>query len=93
MSCLCKLGAYSFGVLNKRIIVDKIIATLAAELEGYARSARAALEGATDEQNKAENKYDTRGLEASYLARGQSAQATEVTAVNQSLPPKEKGLE
>ena len=80
MSCLCKLGTCSFGahVLNKRIIVDKIIATLAAELEGYARSARAAHEGATDEQNKAENKYDTRGLEASYLARGQSAQAAEV---------------
>ena len=65
-------------LLKKRIIVAKIIATLGAELEGYARSARAAHAGATDEQNKAENKYDTRGLEASYLARGQSAQATEV---------------
>ena len=80
MSCPCSSGACSFGdqVLNKRIIVEKIIATLTAELEGYTRSARDAHAGATDEQNKAENKYDTRGLEASYLARGQSAQATEV---------------
>ncbi|MEO6787263.1 MAG: GreA/GreB family elongation factor [Chthoniobacteraceae bacterium] len=64
--------------MNKSIIIERIIATLTTELEGYARSARAAHAGATDEQNKAENKYDTRGLEASYLARGQSAQATEV---------------
>ena len=50
---------------------------LATELEGYARSARAAHAEATDEQSKAENKYDTRGLEASYLAHGQSRQAAE----------------
>ena len=32
---------------------------------------------ATDEQSRAENKYDTRGLEASYLAHGQSRQVIE----------------
>lgn len=42
------------------------------------RSVREAHAGATDEQSKAENKYDTRGLEAGYLARGQSHQAAEV---------------
>lgn len=63
--------------MNKAALVQKIIAQLAAELEGYARSARAAHAEATDEQSKAENKYDTRGLEASYLARGQSKQAAE----------------
>jgi transcription elongation GreA/GreB family factor len=66
------------SVVNKRAIVEKIIAALAAELERYARSARSAHAEATDEQSKAENKYDTRGLEASYLARGQSRQAAEV---------------
>ena len=30
---------------------------------------------ATNEENKAEDKYDTRGLEASYLAHGQSKAA------------------
>ena len=32
---------------------------------------------ATDEESRAENKYDTRGLEASYLAHGQSRQVAE----------------
>ena len=66
------------SILNKAAIIEKIIAALAAELAGYARSARAAHADATDEQSKAENKYDTRGLESSYLARGQSRQAAEV---------------
>ncbi len=56
-----------------------MIAQLSEELEGYARSARSAHAEATDEQSKAENKYDTRGLEASYLARGQSRQAAETS--------------
>lgn len=63
--------------MNKRALVEKIIAELEAEVASYARSARAAQAEATDEQSKAENKYDTRGLEASYLAHGQSRQAAE----------------
>jgi transcription elongation GreA/GreB family factor len=78
--------------LNKRDLVEKIIAVLAAELEGYMRSARAAHAESTDEQSKAENKYDTRGLEAAYLAKGQSRQAAEVAqAIQQfeALPMRE----
>lgn len=63
--------------MNKRAIVQKIVDSLVAELELYAQSARAAHADATHEQSKAENKYDTRGLEASYLAHGQSRQAAE----------------
>ena len=63
--------------MNKDALVKKIIAQLAAELEHYSNAARAAHAEATHEQSKAENKYDTRGLEASYLARGQSRQAAE----------------
>src|SRR3954469_8198677 len=58
--------------------MEQIIAALHAEQANYARSARSAHAEATDEQSRAENKYDTRGLEASYLAKGQSRQATEV---------------
>ena len=58
-------------------IVEQILAALSASLEMYTRSVREAHAGATDEQSKAENKYDTRGLEAGYLARGQSRQAAE----------------
>ncbi len=49
-----------------------------AELGIYAKAANASRAEATHEQSKAENKYDTRGLEASYLARGQSRQAAEI---------------
>ena len=66
--------------MNKHTIVRKIIAALHASLEIYTRSAREAHAGATDEQNKAENKYDTRGLEASYLAAGQARQVAELEA-------------
>jgi transcription elongation GreA/GreB family factor len=64
--------------LEKHDIIAKIIASLEIELEGYTRAARAAHAEATDEQCKAENKYDTRGLEASYLAQGQSRQADDI---------------
>ena len=79
-------------ILNKSAIIGKIIAALAEELKGYERSARAAHDVATDKESKAENKYDTRGLEASYLAHGQSRQAIEVMQAMQqyeALPPRE----
>lgn len=66
--------------MNKRELIDQIIAKLGAGLETYTRAAQASHAEATDEQNKAENKYDTRGLEAAYLARGQSKQAVETEA-------------
>jgi hypothetical protein len=62
---------------DKKSLVEKIIAQLADELESYARSARAMQAEATDEQSQPEHKYDTRGLEAAYLAHGQSRQAAE----------------
>jgi transcription elongation GreA/GreB family factor len=65
-------------IVNKKALVTKIIASLDGELALYAKAARAAHAEATHEQSKAESKYDTRGLEASYLARGQSRQAAEV---------------
>ena len=64
--------------MNKQAILKKIIARLVQELEIYSKAANAARAEATHEQSKAENKYDTRGLEASYLARGQSRQAAEI---------------
>lgn len=71
--------------MNKRALVRKIIAQLDAEVALSAKSARTAHAEATDEQSKAENKYDTRGLEASYLARGQSLKAAETLQGRQAL--------
>jgi transcription elongation GreA/GreB family factor len=62
---------------DKKSLVEKIVAQLADEVESYARSARATQAEATDEQSQPEHKYDTRGLEAAYLAHGQSRQAVE----------------
>ena len=64
--------------MNKRNLIKKIIAQLTSELEVYFRAAMASRAEATHESSKAESKYDTRGLEASYLARGQSKQAAEI---------------
>jgi transcription elongation GreA/GreB family factor len=64
--------------MNKHLLVKKIIERLTAELAVYYRAAQFSRAEATHEQNKAESKYDTRGLEASYLARGQSKQAAEL---------------
>ena len=66
--------------MNKRALLKAIIARLSDELALNLQAARLAAAGATDEQNKAENKYDTRGLELSYLAAGQGRQIAEAEA-------------
>jgi transcription elongation GreA/GreB family factor len=66
--------------MNKRALIKKIVGRLTEELDVYFRAARSSRTEATHEQSKAENKYDTRGLEASYLAHGQSRQAAEIQA-------------
>ena len=63
--------------MDKQALVGLIIDRLDAELGRYDKAARVAQAEATDEQSRAENKYDTRGLEASYLAHGQSRQLVE----------------
>ena len=66
-----------------------MVQQLTAEVQTFFKAARAAHAEATHEQSKAEDKYDTRGLEASYLARGQSRQAAEMEqaiAEFQALP-------
>jgi transcription elongation GreA/GreB family factor len=78
LAVACFRGRRHGRALDKQFIVSEIVAVLTRELEGSLRSAKAAHAEATDEQNKAENKYDTRSLEASYLARGQSQQAEEL---------------
>jgi transcription elongation GreA/GreB family factor len=64
--------------VNKQDILNKIIATLRAELDTCLKAAAAATAAATDPDSKAENKYDTRSLEASYLARGQALRVAEL---------------
>ncbi len=63
--------------MNKRDLLARIVARLQSELAAITTAALATHAEATDEENKAEDKYDTRGLEASYLAHGQSKAAEE----------------
>lgn len=72
-------------LVDKRAVIEKIVAAVSGELELLARAAQAAHAEATHESSRAENKYDTRGLEASYLARGQSRQAAEAALAIEEL--------
>lgn len=77
--------------MTKRTILKAIVAALQAELDTFTRAANAARAEATDPQSRAENKYDTRGLEASYLAAGQARQVAELEtaiAAFAALPPR-----
>lgn len=64
--------------MNKAQLLKKIVASLSESLEVLTKAAQASHEEATHESSKAENKYDTRGLEAAYLAGGQARQAKEI---------------
>ena len=63
--------------VNKGELLRSIIAHLRATLAAGTTAARATTAAATDPDSKAENKYDTRNLEASYLARGQAFRVAE----------------
>jgi len=71
--------------MNKPAVIAAIIAQLRSELALFTASAQATHEEATHEENKAEDKYDTRGLEASYLAMGQLKQAGELQQAVQAF--------
>lgn len=64
--------------VNKQALQDQILHVLRAELDVCLAAAKAATAAATDPDSKAENKYDTRTLEASYLARGQAFRVAEL---------------
>ncbi len=64
--------------MNKQALLDQIRAVLQSELDTCLSAAKASSAAATDPDSKAENKYDTRSLEASYLARGQAQRVAEI---------------
>lgn len=64
--------------MNKTLLLQEIVAALSESLELLERAARASHVEATHESSRAESKYDTRGLEAAYLAGGQARQAREI---------------
>jgi transcription elongation GreA/GreB family factor len=71
-------GGAKLPSMNKAQLVKRIVAGLSESLEVLEKAARASHAEATHESSKAESKYDTRGLEAAYLAGGQARQAREI---------------
>lgn len=65
-------------LMEKAAVIDQFTTTLRAELQSLTRAAHEAFAAATDPGSKAENKYDTRTLEASYVARGQAQRVAEL---------------
>ena len=64
--------------MKKERLLQQIIDKLSENLGVLEKAARASHAEATHESSKAESKYDTRGLEAAYLAGGQARQAKEI---------------
>ena len=64
--------------MNKTLLVEQLRRLLEAELEVLLKAAAAAKEAATHAEAKPENKYDTRGLEASYLAGAHEGRAADL---------------
>ncbi|MGE1154257.1 GreA/GreB family elongation factor [Pseudomonas kitaguniensis] len=64
--------------MNKHAVHQLVLEKLSVDLDVAQRAAQTAYETATHEENIAENKYDTLGLEASYLAAGQARRVEEI---------------
>ena len=68
--------------MDKFVLRQQVLERLADDLTQAEQAVRVAHEAATHEENIAENKYDTLGLEAAYLATGQ---ARRVAAIRQAM--------
>ncbi|MEN0060188.1 MAG: hypothetical protein AAGB31_15220 [Bdellovibrio sp.] len=80
--------------MDKRKLITTFIDQLAHDIQALKETAKATIEAATNEESRPENEYDTRGLEASYLARGQAkrvAEMEEVLVLLKHLNPKDFG--
>lgn len=64
--------------MDKVALIARIRAALEQELAAVAASAADAHSAATHEEAKPENQYDTRGLEASYLAGAQAGRVQDL---------------
>jgi transcription elongation GreA/GreB family factor len=64
--------------MDKILLQQQVCQRLEADLAMLLAAADVARQAATHEESKAESKYDTRGLEASYLAAGQSRRAEDI---------------
>ena len=74
------VGSTALWDMNKRLVIDAVREELRQQFELLKRASNTARADATDEESRARSKYDTQGLEASYLAAGQAERAEELAA-------------
>jgi transcription elongation GreA/GreB family factor len=72
-------------VIDKAALWAALIESVAEALAAARAAHAAAVEGATHSEARAENDKDTRGLEQSYLARGQAQRVAELEAAHAAL--------
>lgn len=70
-------------MLDKKQWIKAFITSLEKEIQLLKGAAIATLDAATNEESKPENQYDTRALEASYLAGAQAKRVNEIETVIQ----------
>lgn len=66
--------------MDKRALIDLLVEAMEADFESAFRASRDAASYATDDEARAETKWDTQGLEASYFAAGKAGQAHALAA-------------
>ena len=71
--------------MTRHAVLEQILAVLQAELASLTQAAQGSFAAATDPDSRAENKYDTRTLEASYVARGQARRVMELQEAVQAF--------
>ncbi len=64
--------------MDKKQLIAEFIKIIEIDLALAIQAQKTTVEYATGEENKAENQYDTRGLEATYLARGQAERVADL---------------
>ena len=67
--------------MTKRQIIQRVREELLLQFERSKKASEMAREYATDGESRARSKYDTQGLEASYLAAGQADRAEDLAAM------------
>jgi transcription elongation GreA/GreB family factor len=82
--------------MDKQKLLELVVKQLEEELGRAHSAAKSSHEAATAEENRPENQFDTRALEASFLARGQAARVAELEhgiKMLKELPIKELGAD
>jgi len=59
-------------IMDKRKVIEQVVKKLKKEIEIGKKASKEAFDTATDDEAYSDGKYDTRSLEASYLAGGQA---------------------